>query len=87
MLIGAIPIAALPVSAEEAPRYGTFKANVEGRIVDFEEKPQDVEALSRLQSRPGDKQPYLASMGIYVFSIDALTSLLDDNPPRSSMGP
>ncbi|MBN1582198.1 MAG: glucose-1-phosphate adenylyltransferase [Anaerolineae bacterium] len=75
-----ITIAALPVSTEEAPRYGILKADVERRVVAFEEKPQGTDLLSRLQSRPGDAQPYLASMGVYVFSIDALTSLLSGNP-------
>jgi glucose-1-phosphate adenylyltransferase len=74
-----VSIAALPISAEDAPRFGILKADDQDRIVGFCEKPQQAEALDRLQSRPGHEQPFLASMGIYVFTIDALTSLLGDD--------
>jgi glucose-1-phosphate adenylyltransferase len=73
-----LTVAVLPVSAEEAPRYGILKTDLQDRIVAFYEKPQEPDLLRRLQSRPGDKQPYLASMGIYVFNADALISLLND---------
>jgi glucose-1-phosphate adenylyltransferase len=73
-----VSIAALPVSAGDASRFGILKTNEVGRIVDFEEKPSDPQALERLVSRPGKDHPYLASMGIYVFGIDALSGLLDE---------
>jgi glucose-1-phosphate adenylyltransferase len=69
-------IAVLPVPAEDASRYGILKTDTRDRIVAFQEKPREAEALRTLQSRPGDERPYLASMGIYVFSIEALTDLL-----------
>ncbi|HIE38793.1 MAG TPA: glucose-1-phosphate adenylyltransferase, partial [Anaerolineae bacterium] len=72
-----VTIAALPVSAHDAPRYGILKTDEEGRIVTFWEKPQGPEVLEGLESRHGDDRPYLASMGIYVFRIDVLAQLLD----------
>lgn len=71
-----ISIAAVPVTAEEAPRYGILKATDGGRVVAFAEKPQDPALLEQMVSRPGDERPYLASMGIYVFRTDVAMDLL-----------
>ena len=73
-----VTLAVLPVTAQDAPRYGILKTDERDRVVAFQEKPQDAQDLDRLQSRPGHEHPYLASMGIYVFKIDALVSLLND---------
>ena len=73
-----VTVAVLPVSAADAPRYGILQTNDEGRIVAFREKPHGAEALDGLESRHGDKRPYLASMGIYVFRMDALVRLLEE---------
>jgi glucose-1-phosphate adenylyltransferase len=70
-----VTIAVLPVPAADASRFGILQADEEGRVVAFQEKPEGA-ALKNLVSRPGDERPYLGSMGIYVFTIDALTSLL-----------
>jgi glucose-1-phosphate adenylyltransferase len=72
-----VTLAVIPVPVHEAPRYGILKADSRGRVVTFQEKPRGDEALERLQSRPGTEHPYLASMGIYAFRINALTQLLD----------
>jgi glucose-1-phosphate adenylyltransferase len=61
----------------DAPKLGVLKTNESGRIVAFEEKPQDGETLARMQSRRGAERPYLASMGIYVFRMDVLVHLLE----------
>jgi glucose-1-phosphate adenylyltransferase len=74
-----VTVAALPIPAAEASRFGILKTNEVGRIVDFQEKPSDPEVLERLVSRPDSSKPYLASMGIYIFSIDALSTVLDKN--------
>ncbi|MCD6554775.1 MAG: glucose-1-phosphate adenylyltransferase [Chloroflexi bacterium] len=74
-----VTLAVLPISAEEAPRYGILKTNEEGRIVAFREKPQGPEALEGLESRHGDERSYLASMGVYVFRMDVLARLLEEN--------
>lgn len=71
-----VTIAVLPVSAEDAPRYGILKTDSDGRIITFYEKPQSEEELAGLESRPGSERPYMGSMGIYVFRLDVLTRLL-----------
>ena len=65
-------IAALQVSAEEAPRYGILEVGEDGFITDFEEKP------------PQPKSD-LASMGIYVFNWEKLREYLieDEKNPDS----
>ena len=73
-----VTVAVLPVSAQDASRFGILKTNEVGRIVDFDEKPTESEDLKRLVSRPGSQQPYLGSMGIYIFGIEALSNLLED---------
>jgi glucose-1-phosphate adenylyltransferase len=71
-----VSLAVLPVSAADAPRFGILKTADEGRIVAFQEKPHEAEALERLMSRHGDVRPYLASMGVYVFKMEVLNRLL-----------
>jgi glucose-1-phosphate adenylyltransferase len=71
-----ITIAAQPVSAEEAPRMGILKADSEGHITEWQEKPSE-EALPGLASLDGDK-PYLASMGIYVFKTESMVDMLGE---------
>ncbi len=73
-----VTIAVLPVSAQDAPRYGILQTDAEGRIVAFAEKPRDPEVLEGLVSRPGTEKPFLASMGIYVFRLDVLARLLEE---------
>ncbi|MBN1640404.1 MAG: glucose-1-phosphate adenylyltransferase [Anaerolineae bacterium] len=71
-----LTIAVIPVAAADASRYGILKTDAQDRIVAFEEKPQDPEALRRMESHPGSECPFLASMGVYVFHIDSLVRLL-----------
>jgi len=82
-----ITIAAQPVTPEDATSMGLFLFDREGHIVGFEEKP-DAERLRRLggSAPPGNRfynqandadKPFIASMGIYVFSRDVLLSILE----------
>ncbi len=75
-----VTIAVLPVSAQDAPRYGILQTDAEGRIVAFAEKPRDPDILEGLVSRPGSEKPFLASMGIYVFRLDVLARILEEVP-------
>ena len=75
-----VTIAVLPVSTQDASRYGILKTDTEGRIVAFQEKPQGPEELEGLESRPGEEQPYLGSMGVYLFRMDVLARLLEEVP-------
>jgi len=69
-----ITIAVKPVSALDAPGLGILKADSEGRIVKWQEKPGP-EEIAELKSGE-DERPYLASMGIYVFGAQTLVELL-----------
>jgi glucose-1-phosphate adenylyltransferase len=73
-----VSLAVRPVSVADAQRFGILKTADEGRIVAFQEKPHEAEALERLVSRHGDTRPYLASMGVYVFRMEVLNRLLEE---------
>jgi glucose-1-phosphate adenylyltransferase len=83
-----ITIAAQPVSAEEATGMGVFRFDVSGRIVGYEAKPRperlrELGSSAPLRSPLGvltPEKPFLASMGIYIFSRDVLHDLLRSNP-------
>ena len=66
-------IAVLPVPMKEASRFGIMNTDEEGRIVEFEEKPE----------KPKSN---LASMGIYIFNWKLLRKMLiaDMKNPDSS---
>ena len=89
-----VSIGALPVDAAQAEGFGLMHTNDHGRIQEFREKPKG-EALkamwvdtSRLGLSADEalKRPYLASMGIYVFSRDTLFDLLAKNPTATDFG-
>lgn len=85
-----VVIAALPVTAQEAPRLGILKIDANDFIIDFQEKPQDRTVLNNLKSpaevleRAGvhcaSKRCYLGSMGIYLFKRKSLIDLLAQDP-------
>jgi glucose-1-phosphate adenylyltransferase len=79
-----ITIAALPISIEDAPSMGIVRFDQDGEICAFEEKPkrERLEEIGRsiprgtaLDDQEPDK-PFIASMGIYVFSRDVLLEVL-----------
>jgi glucose-1-phosphate adenylyltransferase len=79
-----ITIAAQPVSSEEATEMGIFRFDVTGHVIGFEEKPR-AERLTQIgSSAPAHSpaglltadKPFVASMGIYVFSRDVLYDIL-----------
>lgn len=80
-----ITIAAQPVTMDEASAMGIFRFDINGQIVAFEEKPkpdrltqigQSIPANASFATQNPDK-PFVASMGVYVFSRDALHKMLD----------
>src|SRR5262245_55904048 len=84
----AVTIAALPVPEQEATACGIMRIQADGRVVDFEEKPKTPEKLERVRTDPSwlEKlglsaagRPYLASMGIYLFSRSLLVDLLNSS--------
>lgn len=70
-----VTLAVQPVSTEEAPAFGILKRSADGGITNFCEKPGP-ELLEDLVSIPGSDKPFMASMGIYIFSTDILAELL-----------
>mgnify|MGYP003562967637 FL=1 len=70
-----ITLAVQPVDAQEAPALGILKRNPDGEIISFTEKP-DPGILGELESTTGSSKPFMASMGIYVFSTELLSELL-----------
>ena len=89
-----VSIGALPVDAAQAEGFGLMHTNDHGRIQEFREKPkgESLKAMwvdtSRLGLSADEalKRPYLASMGIYVFSRDTLFDLLAQNPTSTDFG-
>jgi glucose-1-phosphate adenylyltransferase len=79
-----ITIAAQPVSPEDAPQMGIFRFDASGQIVGFEEKPNTERLAEMGSSIPSGSpaggltadKPFVASMGIYVFSRDVLYDVL-----------
>jgi glucose-1-phosphate adenylyltransferase len=89
-----ISIGALPVDAAQAEGFGLMHTNEHGRIQEFREKPKGDELKAMwvdtsrmgLSAEEALKRPYLASMGIYVFSRDTLFDLLAKNPSATDFG-
>jgi glucose-1-phosphate adenylyltransferase len=79
-----ITIAAQPVSFEDAAGMGIFRFDRSGQIEGFDEKPsperlREIERSIPRQARVAghsDTEPFMASMGIYVFSRDVLREVL-----------
>jgi glucose-1-phosphate adenylyltransferase len=79
-----ITIAAQPVNAVDATQMGIFRFDALGHITGFEEKPNAARLGEMRSSAPAGAsqgltpdKPFVASMGIYVFSRDALLDILD----------
>jgi glucose-1-phosphate adenylyltransferase len=80
-----VTIAALPVSAADATAMGIFRFDTRGRIDGFEEKPDAARLATIGASLPDgsalapvdEARPFIASMGIYLFSREVLLDLLE----------
>jgi glucose-1-phosphate adenylyltransferase len=86
-----ITIAAQPVGAEEASAMGIFRFDRSGQIAAFEEKPTRERLAEVGQSLPAGAasaahssvdRPFIASMGIYVFSRDILFEVLRETAAK-----
>jgi len=79
-----VTVAVQPVTREAASGLGILRMDASGRIVEFAEKPKG-KALDKMASPEasgrasgdGAENPFLASMGIYVFNLDVLQGLLE----------
>jgi glucose-1-phosphate adenylyltransferase len=80
-----ITIAAQPVSVEDASAMGIFRFERSGQIVAFEEKPkrERLDEIGRsipvgaMFSGHSPDKPFVASMGVYVFSRDVLLEAIE----------
>jgi glucose-1-phosphate adenylyltransferase len=79
-----VTVAVRPISAQDASRFGVLRMAEDGRLTAFAEKPQAPEQLAGLVSREDPQQPYVGSMGIYVFRKQALLELLQS--PHDDFG-
>lgn len=85
-----ITIGVTPVVAAEAPGFGILKTDGDQRITEFYEKPK-LDQLAGKESPvsaelEGAGRIYLASMGIYVFEREVLSSALDGQPGEHDFG-
>ncbi|WP_315790540.1 glucose-1-phosphate adenylyltransferase [Fischerella sp. JS2] len=89
-----ITLSVIPIDERRASDFGLMKINESGRVVDFSEKPKG-EALKKMQvdttvlglnQEQAEQQPYIASMGIYVFKRDVLIKLLKEASERTDFG-
>jgi len=89
-----LTVAALPVDAKQAEAFGLMRTDENGTIQEFREKPKGDSLMEMtvdtsrfgLSSESAKARPFLASMGIYVFSRDTLFDLLDSNPGHKDFG-
>ncbi|MFM7424479.1 MAG: glucose-1-phosphate adenylyltransferase [Elainella sp.] len=89
-----ITISVVPMDEERASDFGLIKTDEQGRIISFIEKPKG-EALKQAQvdttalgltPEAARQNPYIASMGIYVFKAEVLTELLKQSPDQTDFG-
>ena len=89
-----ITIAAQPVLTADAPEMGIFRFAADGQIVGFEEKPHAAR-LAEIGSSlppgatfmtPDTDKPFVASLGIYVFSREVLLRVLHEHASHVDFG-
>jgi glucose-1-phosphate adenylyltransferase len=89
-----ITLSVVPIDEKRASSFGLMKIDDRGRVIDFSEKPKG-EALKQMQvdttvlglsPEQAKENPYIASMGIYVFKKQILTQLLEQNPEQTDFG-
>jgi glucose-1-phosphate adenylyltransferase len=73
-----LTVACLTVGLEQARSFGVMTVDEADRVVSFQEKPADP------RSMPGDSEHALVSMGVYVFSMDLLAELLQQDHDADS---
>src|ERR687883_1484529 len=89
-----VTISVIPFVREQAEDFGLLKAESDGRITEFSEKPKGdaLEAMRvdttafGLSPEEAAARPYLASMGIYVFKYDTIEDLLAKDPTAFDFG-
>jgi glucose-1-phosphate adenylyltransferase len=89
-----VTVSVIPCRHEVASEFGLLKTDRSGRIIEFKEKPKG-EALESmrvdttglgLSADDAAQNPFLASMGIYVFKYAFLQRLLAEDPSWLDFG-
>ena len=73
-----VTVACLTVDLEQARAFGVMTVDAQDRVVSFDEKPEHPQGM------PDDPAHVLASMGVYVFSMKLLATLLHDDHDTDS---
>jgi glucose-1-phosphate adenylyltransferase len=73
-----ITVGAVEVPRSKASEYGILEMNADGKLIGFQEKPQNPPAM------PGNPDMSCASMGIYVFSTNALYEALSEDAQNTN---
>lgn len=90
-----ITVAVLPVERDLVKEFGILKANPDGWITDFIEKPQEESAIRSLEidkvafeqrGISSERRSHVASMGIYIFNKDVLMKCLRENKTAVDFG-
>ena len=68
-----LTVACMEVPREQATQFGVMSVDANNRVTQVEEKPANPQPV------PGTDDLFLASMGIYVFSMDLLLTVLEDD--------
>jgi glucose-1-phosphate adenylyltransferase len=83
-----ITIAVKPIYEEEAHQFGILKADKEGQIIEFYEKPENKDILDDFRVEDvlfeefgieSGNRKHIASMGIYIFKKQVLFDMLNNN--------
>jgi glucose-1-phosphate adenylyltransferase len=89
-----ITLSVIPIDDRRASDFGLMKIDNSGRVIDFSEKPKG-DALNQMRvdttilgltAEQAKEQPYIASMGIYVFKKDVLIKLLKESLEQTDFG-
>lgn len=72
-----VTVACMQVPLEGASQFGVMSVDEAGKVTAFDEKPQQPTAV------PGKPDNALVSMGIYVFAIDSLIEILEQDSQRN----
>ncbi|AKG23289.1 glucose-1-phosphate adenylyltransferase [Calothrix sp. 336/3] len=90
-----ITLSVIPIDDRRASDFGLMKIDESnGRVVSFSEKPKGDElaqmrvdtTILGLTPEQAQAQPYIASMGIYVFKREVLIKLLKESLERTDFG-
>ncbi len=89
-----ITLSVVPIDETRASSFGLMQIDDRGKVIDFREKPTG-ELLKQMQvdttvlgltSEQARNSPYIASMGIYVFSKAVMKELLEANSEHTDFG-